>query len=166
MDKQCSKCGQPHANNHSWCNPCRAADSRERRKDPAVAERGRVVAREWQKRNPERHKAINAAYFKTLPGKVTQRNASHRKKFGKQIGKWTVADIEKRYAYQAGRCLGCYQQFDITELQFDLNLPGRRFGQCTYDNLLLLCVSCNASKKELTFAEWTEWRYARNRNTR
>ena len=97
-------------------------------------------------------------YCQTPDGKAA-RAARSARYYAKHNGrayrnKWTADDIIKRYAYQAGRCLGCYTAMPLTELECDHNLPWTRGGQETFDNLLLLCRSCNARKGQKTFAEW------------
>lgn len=107
--------------------------------------------------------ASRSRYNNSPKGKAQRANAATRRiqanGYPQRRSDWSHKDLEFRYLYQAGRCLGCYTPYALKDLECDHNLPQSRKGQNTYDNLLLLCRSCNASKNNRTFAEWFDWRY-------
>ena len=126
------------------------------------AKRPEVKAKAAERAKRPEVKAKAAEYNKSPQGRVVNAKAQanyRAKHYGIRNHRrrhWQSSDITKRYLYQAGRCLGCYTPYELNELELDHNLPLVRGGESTYNNLLMLCRSCNASKATKTFAEWKE----------
>ena len=143
----------------SRCKECMRPGLRElarkRGLDPVIREQRNAYARS------DAGKVIKRRYARSPKGRaMAAKHKAQSKALRKDLGSWTAEDINKRYAYQAGRCLGCYQQFtESFRYTLDHNLPVTRGGRNTYDNLLLLCGPCNTSKHAQTFAEWMTKRY-------
>ena len=68
----------------------------------------------------------------------------------KEGGTYTQEEIEEIRIKQKNRCRYfrfCGTTFDTASFQIDHRIPVTRGGRNTKDNLQLLCVSCNTSKK-------------------
>lgn len=55
-------------------------------------------------------------------------------------------DKAAKYAEQGGRCAICGKEFDISKMDGDHIVPWSEGGKTTYDNLQMLCRTCNIAK--------------------
>lgn len=60
--------------------------------------------------------------------------------------KFTAADKNRKYGEQDGKCAACRVRFDNRNLTNDHIIPLAKGGSNEYDNLQLLCGSCNSIK--------------------
>ena len=58
------------------------------------------------------------------------------------------------YGKQIGNCAGCGFHFPFSGLTVDHILPCSRGGADHLDNLQLLCLGCNSSKRNRSIPEW------------
>lgn len=106
-------------------------------------ERFREMCKRWRDRNPEKQRAI-----------MFNSNSMRR---GIRNRLLKSGDISAMVASQAGRCIYCKcgitKTFDIDHI-----VPVSRGGDNLLENLQILCIRCNRSKKDKTHDEFIEWR--------
>lgn len=101
---------------------------------------------EWKKANLEKIRILN-----------NNRQAIKR---GSE-GSYTKEDVILILAEQGGKCPGCLQDFS-EELPYSMDhfISLNSGGTNKADNIQLLCVSCNCSKRDIPWAVWFEQREA------
>lgn len=99
-----------------------------------------VVA--WQKRNPEKVKAIEA---NRCPLKARIRADLRRSRIAETGGFYTIQEVKDLIEDQHGKCVYC--KTDIREIyHIDHIVPVSKGGSSWPENLQILCPPCNLSK--------------------
>lgn len=115
----------------------------------------RAKAKVQRDADPDKHRIKNRKWYEAHPEAASIRRANHRARKLKAEGAHTVADIERIFDKQRGRCANpkCRYKFqgDHTE---DHIVPLVNGGSNWPDNIQLLCSPCNSSKGTKTMSEW------------
>lgn len=122
-------------NNLERCNENRR---RWRRENP---ERERFLAKRWRLTNPEKQRTI--MFNRNCATRGLRQAIRH-------------GAIDELMEMQSGLCVYC--KYEI-EKKFDVDhkTPVSRGGSNNKENLQLLCISCNRSKRDKTHGEFLEW---------
>lgn len=91
--------------------------------------------KEWQRKNPERHRLLNRAQ--------TARRRARKRENG---GSYTPQDIECAYQLQKGRCWYCQCELN-GKYEIDHRIPLSRGGSNDAANIVISCQACNRAKK-------------------
>lgn len=103
----------------------------------------------WCEANKDRIAATNAAWLKANPGAAAERKHRYRAlKAANGINQVTAAEIA---AIAAMPCMACGI---AGPSEVDHIVPIARGGAHTIGNLMPLCRSCNASKRDMLYIEW------------
>ena len=103
----------------------------------------------WQNKNPDKKKIYNKNYKQNNKFKVNETNA-RRRAVRKNAQSFFISKKDFR-KLKSGFCFSCGAK---TELSIDHIIPLNRGGTHGIGNLQILCISCNASKQDMFFAEW------------
>jgi len=94
--------------------------------------------KEWQRKNPEKHRANKSKYR----SRVINAPGSH-----------TAEDIKLHYKTQCGRCWWCQVELG-NSWHVDHRIPLSRGGNNGTGNIVIACPTCNLSKNDKMPWEW------------
>ena len=107
-------------------------------------ERFRMLCKRWRERNPDKQRAIMF------------NSNSRRRGIRNQIIK--SMQLYKMISDQSGLCVYCKVSVEDSAFDIDHIIPISRGGDNSINNLQILCISCNRSKKDKTHEEYINWR--------
>lgn len=105
--------------------------------------------KEWHNKNPEYNKLYNSSD----KGKAVLKAKAHNRRALKlnNGGKHTAQDILSLLELQSGKCVYCNNSLVVNKIKkFELDhiIPLTKNGGNGVENLQLLCIKCNRSKKD------------------
>ena len=115
----------------------------------ANKERGKASAQAWREANKERAQASRAVWAKANPDKCVE--SAHRYRTRKADNGVNLVTAAETAAIAAMPCTACKAGGPST---VDHIIPIVRGGAHTIGNLMPLCKSCNASKRDMLYTEW------------
>lgn len=110
------------------------------------SEKVAVANKKWQESNPEKRDRINARHRKTDLCRATKRRNQMKRK-GCEASKDTLTQVLNENFLQFGLtcCENCHTSI-WDRYEFDHIIPIALGGDGNYDNLQILCKSCNIEK--------------------
>lgn len=104
-------------------------------------------AETWRAANPDKAAAINAA-----------RNANRRARKQQAEGRYTAGDVRAKLEAQNAKCFWCEADVSGGVHTIDHYIPLARGGTNWPDNLVIACVSCNCTKRDMLPDEFRRYR--------
>jgi hypothetical protein len=143
--------GRANALRREW-NKLHKQEVAERKRLEYQRTRERCIARAktWHDANLERHKEnLKRNYAENRATYISRARARQKG----LVGSFTQAEAKQLYLIQDGKCAGCAKSL-AEGYEHDHVMPVSRGGVNTIDNIQLLCVACNRSKRATLPEEW------------
>jgi 5-methylcytosine-specific restriction endonuclease McrA len=115
-------------------------------------------------RNSDRIKELGKIWRLANPEKVRATNARRWARKASSPGNFKHDDLTAKLAAQNFKCAAPHCGIDVRdEYSIDHKIPLSRGGSNWPDNIQILCVRCNSSKRDRTMEEWLATPMARKR---
>lgn len=114
--------------------------------------RAQATARAWKRRNRARNLELLRSWRAANPASAAMYAHRRRARILAAGGTFTVADVERQFSDQQGRCFYCRET--LTKFHVDHKTPISRGGSNGPENIAIACPFCNLSKGARTEAEF------------
>lgn len=109
--------------------------------------------KKWYQNNKEKHLNDIKLWRRKNKDKATIIINNYRARKAKAGGTFTKEDIDKKLSYQNNLCWWCDKEMN-KKYSIDHIIPLSRGGSNYPDNIVICCISCNASKGNKLPNEW------------